>query len=185
MRRERDPRGHGRTLGSAGARSSHEGRAGLASAGRRREGRRVPVPRVRTASRLVRRAPRPALGRRGRDLDREPRPALPPTPPDGPSGVRGRDGGRTTGVQPSGRHGDPRSSSSPPVRSPEGSPVVWRRSARCERRGVGERSSTAPLERSPPTRRCRPPPRSSVRRRGRPGTRRLRRDAPRPRRGRP
>lgn len=86
------------TLRAAGRRTTDQGRATRTPASRDGSRSRVPVPRVRSSTGLVRCTPRCALGRRWRDLARQPGAAVSAAPSGDPSRVRRADGRRVTGI---------------------------------------------------------------------------------------
>jgi len=104
VRRERDPRDHARGLRATRCWTADQGgpRSAPPSGGRPRP--RLPVPRLRASTRMVRCTPRAALGRRWADRAGQSRPALPAAPPSDPPGFRRRDGGRLAPVHAAGRH---------------------------------------------------------------------------------
>src|SRR5512133_1500058 len=63
----------------------------------------MPVPRMRSAARVVRCAPRSALGERRRDVARQPRAVVQAAPPAGARALLPRDRGGPTGVPAAGR----------------------------------------------------------------------------------
>jgi hypothetical protein len=88
---------HGQVRAARGG-TPHPGGAGFPAPGSGGPGRRLPVPRVRPSSHVVRCPPRSALGRRRVDLALESDPSVPAASPDDPSAVQDGDVPRQTRV---------------------------------------------------------------------------------------